>query len=70
MTTQMLVTKAYGKYLSLTVVVVYYIPWGVKHNAKDQYTKQAQGGVNGPLPYLYYDYDNEDVRRDITCVPL
>ena len=43
--------------------------WGVKHNAKDQYTKQAQGGVNGPLPYLYYDYDNEDVRRDITCVP-
>lgn len=43
--------------------------WGVKHNAKDQYTKQAQGGVNGPLPYLYYDYDNEDARRDITCVP-
>ena len=43
--------------------------WGVKHNATDQYTKQAQGGVNGPLPYLYYDYDVEDVRRDITCVP-
>ncbi len=43
--------------------------WGVKHNAKDQYTKQAQGGVNGPLPYLFYDYDNEDARRDITCVP-
>lgn len=43
--------------------------WGVKHNAKDQYTGQAQGGVNGPLPYLYYDYDVDDVRRDITCVP-
>ena len=43
--------------------------WGVKHNASDQYTKQAQGGVNGPLPYLYYDYDVDDVRRDITCVP-
>ena len=43
--------------------------WGVKHNATDQYTKQAQGGVNGPLPYLYYDYDVDDVRRDITCVP-
>lgn len=43
--------------------------WGVKHNANDQYTKQAQGGVNGPLPYLYYDYDVDDVRRDITCVP-
>jgi len=43
--------------------------WGVKHNAKDQYTGQAQGGVNGPLPYLFYDYDVNDVRRDITCVP-
>ena len=43
--------------------------WGVKHNVKDQYTQQAQGGANGPLPYLYYDYDKDDVRRDITCVP-
>lgn len=43
--------------------------WGVKHQAKDQYTQQAQGGVNGPTPYLYYDYDADDVRRDITCVP-
>ena len=43
--------------------------WGVKHNAKDQYTQQAQGGVNGPMPYLYYDYDVDDIRRDITCVP-
>ena len=43
--------------------------WGVKHNAKDQYTQQAQGGVNGPIAYLYYDYDADDVRRDITCVP-
>ena len=43
--------------------------WGVKHNVKDQYTQQAQGGVNGPIAFLYYDYDSEDVRRDITCVP-
>ncbi len=43
--------------------------WGVKHNAKDQYTQQAQGGVNGPVATLYYDYDPEDIRRDITCVP-
>lgn len=43
--------------------------FGVKHNAKDQYTQQAQGGVNGPLPTLWYDYDVDDVRRDITCVP-
>lgn len=43
--------------------------FGVKHQEKDQYTEQAQGGVNGPLPHLFYDYDVEDVRRDITCVP-
>lgn len=43
--------------------------WGVKHSKADQYTKQPQGGVNGPTPYLYYDFDAEDARRDITCVP-
>jgi hypothetical protein len=43
--------------------------WGVKHQAKDQYTQQAQGGVNGPIATLYYDYDKDDIRRDITCVP-
>ena len=43
--------------------------WGVKHNAKDQYTQQAQGGANGPIAYLFYDYDEEDIRRDITCIP-
>lgn len=42
---------------------------GVKHQEKDQYTGQPNGGVNGPLPYLFYDYDVDDVRRDITCVP-
>lgn len=43
--------------------------WGVKHQVNDQYTKQAQGGVNGPMPYLFYDYSKNDKRRDITCVP-
>ena len=43
--------------------------FGIKHNAKDQYTQQAQGGVVGPTPTLYYDYNAKDVRRDITCVP-
>ena len=42
---------------------------GIKHLKADQYTDQAQGGINGPLPYLFYDYDVEDVRRDITCIP-
>lgn len=43
--------------------------FGVKHTTTDKYTQQAQGGVNGPLPTLFYDYDNDDIRRDITCVP-
>ncbi len=43
--------------------------FGVYHQSKDKYTGQAQGGVNGPMPYLWYDYDPEDLRRNITCVP-
>lgn len=43
--------------------------FGVKHQEKDQYTGQSQGGVNGPIPTLFYDYDVDDVRRNITCVP-
>ena len=43
--------------------------WGIKHQAKDQYTQQAQGGTNGPIAYLFYDYDEKDLRRDITCIP-
>jgi hypothetical protein len=43
--------------------------WGVRHQVADQYTYQPRGGVNGPLPTLFYDYDIEDARRDITCVP-
>lgn len=43
--------------------------FGVNHTTADKYTKQPQGGVNGPLPNLFYDYDKDDVRRDITCVP-
>ena len=43
--------------------------FGVYHQSKDKYTQQAQGGVNGPMPYLWYDYDPEDLRRNITCVP-
>lgn len=42
---------------------------GIKHQSVNQFTEQPQGGVNGPLPYLFYDYDVEDLRRDITCIP-
>lgn len=44
--------------------------FGVRHQKADQYTQQARGGVNGPLPSLFYDYDVEDVRRNITCAPF
>jgi starch-binding outer membrane protein, SusD/RagB family len=43
--------------------------FAVKHNSKDKYTDQAQGGVFGPLPTFFYDYDVKDTRRDVTCVP-
>jgi len=43
--------------------------FGIKHQEKDQYTQQAQGGATGPVPTLFYDYDVDDVRRDITCAP-
>ena len=42
---------------------------GVRHRSVDKYTGQARGGQTGPLPYLYYDYDPSDTRRDVTCVP-
>lgn len=43
--------------------------FGVKHTTTDKYTSQAQGGANGPLPIVFYDYDKNDIRRNITCVP-
>ncbi|MGE0079285.1 MAG: RagB/SusD family nutrient uptake outer membrane protein [Bacteroidales bacterium] len=43
--------------------------YAVKHNSVDQYTGQAQGGVFGPLPFVFYDFDVADTRRDVTCVP-
>jgi hypothetical protein len=42
---------------------------GVKHTNNDKYTKQAKGGTNGPNPIMFYEYEKEDVRRDVTCVP-
>ncbi|OFY67092.1 MAG: carbohydrate-binding protein SusD [Bacteroidetes bacterium RBG_13_43_22] len=43
--------------------------YGIKHNSVDQYTGQSQGGQYGPLPFVFYDYDVKDTRRDVTCVP-
>jgi hypothetical protein len=43
----------------------------VRHDAPDQFQQMGtnKGGVNGPLPFVFYDYDQADTRRDITCVP-
>lgn len=43
--------------------------FAVRHRSVDQFTQQAQGGVFGPLPTLFYDYDVKDTRRNVTCVP-
>lgn len=42
---------------------------GVRHTTVDKYTQQARGGTDGPNPIMYYEYDSDDVRRDVTCVP-
>ncbi|KQC32688.1 carbohydrate-binding protein SusD [Nonlabens sp. YIK11] len=43
--------------------------FAVRHRGVDQHTGQARGGIAGPLPNLFYDYDEDDLRRDITCIP-
>ncbi|MEQ8472236.1 MAG: RagB/SusD family nutrient uptake outer membrane protein [Marinoscillum sp.] len=43
--------------------------FAVRHMSNDKYTGQARGGQGGPLPYMFYDYDAADTRRDVTCVP-
>ncbi|MDR3366025.1 MAG: RagB/SusD family nutrient uptake outer membrane protein [Prevotellaceae bacterium] len=42
---------------------------GVKHTTTDKYTGQAKGGDDGPNPVMFYKYEKEDVRRDVTCIP-
>jgi len=43
--------------------------FAIRHNSADQYTAQNRGGQAGPLPNLFYDYDEKDTRRDVTCIP-
>ncbi|OOV18503.1 RagB/SusD family nutrient uptake outer membrane protein [Flavobacterium sp. LM4] len=45
--------------------------FAVKHTTNDQWHANGagRGGVAGPLPYVFYDYDLADTRRDVTCVP-
>ncbi|WP_416444875.1 RagB/SusD family nutrient uptake outer membrane protein [Leeuwenhoekiella sp. A16] len=43
--------------------------FAVPHNSVDQFTGQARGGNAGPTPTVFYDYNENDTRRDVTCVP-
>lgn len=45
--------------------------FAVKHDDIDQFQimRTNNGGTAGPLPFIYYDYDQADTRRDVTCVP-
>ncbi|WP_125722627.1 RagB/SusD family nutrient uptake outer membrane protein [Flavobacterium ustbae] len=45
--------------------------FAVRHTTNDQFHANGanRGGSAGPLPTVFYDYDQEDTRRDVTCVP-
>lgn len=45
--------------------------FAVNHAGNDQYHNNGsnRGGASGPLPIVFYDYDQLDTRRDVTCVP-
>jgi hypothetical protein len=45
--------------------------FAVRHATNNQFHANGsnRGGVAGPLPNVFYDYDESDSRRDVTCVP-
>lgn len=45
--------------------------FAVVHTNTDQFQAMAakRGGTAGPLPTVFYDYDQLDTRRNVTCVP-
>ena len=44
--------------------------FAVRHNGYTTWSPSSsnRGGQAGPVPYLYYQYGEHDVRRDISCV--
>lgn len=42
---------------------------GVNHTKTDRFTGQNKGGTDGPNPIMLYEYDRDDVRRDVSVVP-
>ena len=45
--------------------------FAVRHTNNNQHHANGnnRGGQSGPLPYVFYDYDESDTRRNVTCVP-
>lgn len=45
--------------------------FAVRHNTNNQHHANGsnRGGQAGPLPNVFYDFDEKDTRRDVTCVP-
>lgn len=45
--------------------------FAVRHNSVDQFQANGtnKGGVCGPLPFVFYDYNKNDTRRNVSCVP-
>ncbi|UPQ78832.1 RagB/SusD family nutrient uptake outer membrane protein [Flavobacterium azooxidireducens] len=45
--------------------------FAVRHTNNNQHHENGnnRGGQSGPLPYVFYDYDELDTRRNVTCVP-
>ena len=39
------------------------------HQSSSYINNNSRGGSTGPMPTLWWKYEKEDVRRDITCVP-
>lgn len=45
--------------------------FAVRHTTIDQFQANGsnRGGSAGPLPYVFYDYNQADSRRNVSCVP-
>lgn len=42
--------------------------FAIAHSAANTYVEKSRGGSVGPVPTMYWEYDEGDVRRDVSCV--
>nr|WP_321452511.1 RagB/SusD family nutrient uptake outer membrane protein [uncultured Carboxylicivirga sp.] len=47
----------------------FFYAFAIRHRSVDQHSNHSRGGWAGPTPNLYYDYDEKDMRRDVSVVP-